>query len=142
MMHNDIEHWSEIDLLAGTIYGEASDQPMEGKAGVGLTIRTRATHPGWWGKNWRQVILAPHQFNCWEDRNRQRIISAYYKNQPAWEDCQKLAEDIYMGRATDYIGAPTHYCRFDVHPAWRRKLLFLCQIGDHVFYHDPAIDRS
>ncbi len=141
-MTHDIEHWSEIDLLAGTIYGEASDQPTEGKVGVGLTVRTRATHPGWWGRNWRQVMLTPRQFCCWEDHNRQRIITASHKNDNTWLECKRLAEDIYTGRVTDYIGAPTHYCRFDAHPTWRNKLLFLCQIGDHVFYHDIAIDRS
>ncbi len=136
------ETFSELGLLAGTIYGEARNQEYAGKVGVGLVVRTRVRYPGWWGRNWREVILSPHQFSCWSDHNRDAIMQAMAENSSDWQSCMNIARQVYLGEIEDKIGAPTHYCRFDVHPAWRIKLKFLCQIEDHVFYHDPAIDRS
>ena len=76
--------WSEIDLLTGTIYGEARGEPWGGKVAVGMTVRERVRYPGhWkWGRNWREVMLAPEQFSCWGDHNRAAIITAREKQLP------------------------------------------------------------
>lgn len=135
------ESWSELDLLAGCIYGEASGEPYQGKVGVGLTIQTRTRYPGWWGRNWREVILCPKQFSCWDDHNRDRITKARKLNDVDWRECYHVARDIYLGVTMDTVGGPTHYHALYVQPAWSNKLIFLAQIGQHRFYRDGSIDK-
>lgn len=136
------ETLSEVTLLAGTIFGEADDQEYAGKVGVGLTVATRVKYPRWWGRNWRQVILMPHQFTCWEDKNKGRIFNGMNGSTEDWKVCFGIARSIYLGEIEDKLGKPTHYHRFDIKPKWVDGLDYLCRIGDHIFYHDPAIDKE
>lgn len=138
------ETWSELDILTGTIFGEARGEPAEGKIGVGLTIQTRVNHPGWWGRNWREVCLADRQFTCWTDRNTDVIIRARKDKTPDWTSCRIMAIDIYLGHIKDYLGEPTHYYNPKLieggTPQWEKRMIRLTEIGNHVFLHDPTID--
>lgn len=131
-----LETWSEIELVAATIYGEARGEPWAGKVGVGLTIRTRVDHPGhWhWGRNWREVCLAPRQFSCFEDANLRQIEQARAQQTDEWKECLMIAEHVYHGRIDNHIGCPTHYHTAAVSPSWDREMKFLGKIGGHLFY--------
>lgn len=135
MKKSDLITWSELELLAGTIYGEARNQSFAGKVGVGLTIRNRVSLPRWWGRNWRQVILKPKQFSCFNpnDSNFPEIVAAKKRNGLHWQECMMIAEKIYLGHIADFVGAD-HYHRIDCYPRWRHKLQYLVTIGDHKFY--------
>ena len=127
-------------MLAGVIFGEADNQPWSGKVGVGLTVQTRTDHPGFWnwGRNWREVILKPKQFSCFDDHNLSRISSAKNKQTDNWKECAVIAEAIYLRRISNHIGPTTHYHRFDCDPAWDDNptlMRYLGQIGDHLFYN-------
>jgi len=65
--------WSELELLTGVIIGETRGESTAGMIGVGITARTRTEHPGWWGRNWREVLLCDKQFSCWADLNAKVI---------------------------------------------------------------------
>jgi spore germination cell wall hydrolase CwlJ-like protein len=133
------EAWSEIELLTGTIYGEASGETTAGKIGVGMTIRTRALNPCWWGHNWREVILLDKQFTCWADHNRARIRKGLADQDPAWKICSRVARDIYAGNIVDKIGGPTNYHEEGILPRWTRKMKRLAHIGAHIFYRDLTV---
>lgn len=132
--------WSEIDLLTGLIYGEARSETWSGKVGVGLTVQTRVSKPGFWnwGTNWRGVILAPKQFSCFNqsDPNLKALIGAKKIKGSAWRECAMVAEHIYLGRVVDFVGKPTHYhtTALDPAPAWASKIRSLGVIGNHRFY--------
>ena len=136
------EEWSELDILTGTIFGEARGEPTDGKVGVGLTIRTRVEHPGWWGRNWREVCLADKQFSCWQDHNKDAIVVAKNSNSKLWKICRSVAVDIYLGIVINGLGKPTHYHNISVSPQWAQRLVRLAKIGNHIFYHDTAIDKA
>ena len=128
------ETWSELDLLTGLIIGEASGEPTAGRIGVAITVKSRVESPCWWGRNWREVILANKQFSCWEDHNADRIVSARREAGPLWQACREIAIETYLGRVSDHIGRPTHYHATFVTPKWASKLTRLAQIGNHIFY--------
>jgi spore germination cell wall hydrolase CwlJ-like protein len=130
------ENWSEIDLLAGLIIGEARGESNAGKIGVALTAKTRADHPRWWGRNWREVILCRYQFSCWLDRNKSVIIDACQRKGNLWIDALRIAEDVYSGNTIDFVGRPTHYHSIAIFPDWACGMMRLATIGGHVFYRD------
>lgn len=136
-MSNIFDTWSELDLLTGLIYGEARSEGWAGKGAVGLVVRNRVAKPGFWnwGRNWREVILAPKQFSCFNpnDVNREKIVKAKKDKGARWEECCHIAEIVYVGRLVDRIGAD-HYHTVICRPSWTANLIFLCQIGDHRFY--------
>lgn len=138
------ETWSELDILTGTIFGEARGEIAEGKIGVGLTIRTRVEHPGWWGRNWREVCLADRQFTCWIDHNADVIVRARDSKSNDWKMCRTIAIDVYLGYMQDRLGKPTHYYNprevSGGAPYWEKRMIKLTTIGNHVFLHDPTID--
>jgi len=132
------ENWSELDLLTGCIVGEASGEPTDGQVAVALVIRTRVEHPRWWGRNWREVILADKQFSCWQDHNAYRIIQARHSRTPAWTKAALIAHDVYIGLTQDFLDRATHYHAHDITPKWAGKMTRLDRIGDHVFYRDEG----
>lgn len=138
------EEWSELDILTGTIFGEARGECTDGKVGVGLTIQTRVLNPGWWGRNWREVCLADRQFTCWQDHNRDVIVRARKEQTSDWKSCRSVAIDIYLGHLLNGLGHPTHYYNPKEVPGgapkWEKNMIRLTTIGNHVFLHDPTID--
>jgi len=130
--------WSELVLLTGLIFGEARSESWSGKIGVGLTVQTRAKHPGhWhWGYNWRQVILCAKQFSCFNqlDPNLKALINAQRIKGALWFECAMVAEQIYLDRVKDFVGGPTHYHTLSVSPSWAKDLKSLGIIGNHRFY--------
>lgn len=138
------EEWSELDILTGTIFGEARGECTDGKVGVGLTIQTRVLNPGWWGRNWREVCLADRQFTCWQDHNRDVIVRARKEQTADWKSCRSVAIDIYLGHLLNGLGHPTHYYNPKEIPGgapkWEKNMIRLTTIGNHVFLHDPTID--
>ena len=135
------EKWSEVEILTGLIIGEARGEPIQGKVAVAITVKTRHDNPGWWGRNWREVILKPDQFSCWNDHNAVVIREAYNLKNSLWQGCLTIATNVYLGQMPDTIGKPTHYHTVDDHPEWDKNLIFLKQIGTQNFYHDPEIDK-
>jgi len=131
--------WSELDLLTGVIFGEARGEDWNAKVGVGLTIRTRAEHPGhWgWGLNYRAIILRPKQFSCFNqgDPNLMKIIEAD-RASTVWQECRMVAEAIYLGRIVDFVGGPTHYHSASMKrlPRWAKKIKRIGRFGGLIFY--------
>lgn len=130
--------WSELDLLTGLIFGESRSESWSGKVGVGLTVKTRVDHPGFWnwGYNFRTVITAPKQFSCFNqtDPNLKALINARKIKGADWQECAMVAEQIYLGRVHDFVGSPSHYHTLDCTPSWAKDLKFLGAIGNHKFY--------
>ena len=54
-----------LAVMALTMAAEARSDGPAGMGAVGCVIRNRVEHPGWWGRDWLGVCLAPWQFSCW-----------------------------------------------------------------------------
>ena len=142
-IHREVfREWSDLELLAAVIWAEAGGEEFSGKVGVGLTVQTRVFHPRWWGHNWREVILCPYQFCCFNPNNpRFKPLSELRffipkEEKRAYEESQLVAKEIYLGRMADYIGQPTHYHTLNARPLWALSpnIRYLCRIGKHKFY--------
>jgi N-acetylmuramoyl-L-alanine amidase len=133
-----LKTWSELDLLIGLIFGEARSESWSGKVGVGLVVQNRVRHPGFWnwGYNWREVILCPKQFSCFNqaDPNLKELMGAEKIKGAVWQECAMIAEQIYLGRIKDFVGGPSHYHGISVSPSWNKDLRSLGTIGNHKFY--------
>jgi len=130
------ETWSELDLLAGVVVGEARGESYAGRLGVALTVKGRVDNPRWWGRNWREVILRTKQFSCWDDHNAATICQERAKNSIIWKDCRSVAIDVYLGLVEDRLGGPTHYHAKSIKPKWAKGMTCIGQVGGHVFYRD------
>jgi len=130
--------WSELELLTGLIYGEARSESWSGKAGVGITVATRAKHPGFWdwGRNFREIILKPRQFSCFNqsDPNLGALMVAKRIKNATWQECAMIAEQVYLGHIKNFMGEPTHYHALSCNPEWVKDLKVLGTIGNHKFY--------
>jgi len=107
-----------VEVLAKTIYGEARGQAVLDRLAVGAVIRERALRPGWWGRGFEGVCLAPYQFSCWNegDPNREAIEKAEQEDRKVYFSCLTLAEYVMTHfkdqDAVELFGPgpfPTHY---------------------------------
>ena len=134
--------WDDINLLAGTIYGEASGEPTVGKEAVGVTVRNRVQHPNsqWGGPAWKDVILRPRQFACWTLRYND-INLARQAQTPIWKECYLIAEEVYKGKTFNLglSGTPTNFYSGSAVPSWAGQMLYIGKIGGHKFFQSPVI---
>ena len=76
--------------LAKTIYGEARGESIETMLAVGWVIRNRLQVKRH-GKNYRNVVLQPKQFSCWNKNDpNYKIIKGVIKGR-LWEVCIGVA---------------------------------------------------
>ena len=138
-IYSGYEDWSDMDLLAGMIVGEAGGASNALKAGVGLTAKTRWENPGAWGNNLREVILARKQFSCWE-MEKERLAEAREQKTAEWKDCMSMAHKVFYGGISDWLGHPTHYHTDKVNPTWDDgpTMKFLGKIGNTLFFRDTT----
>lgn len=140
MKKSNLTTWSELELLAGLIFGEARGESWLGKVAVAQVVRNRVNKPGFWnwGCNWREVMLMPKQFSCFNenDPNLERIIRTKNrrKHDFTWQECWSIAELVYLDRIKDRLNGATHYCSVDVSPSWIDGVKYLGTIGKHNFY--------
>lgn len=140
------DDWSEEEILAGLILGEASGESKEGKVAVAHTVKTRVEHPRWWGNSYRSVCLcyspktqsrpAVSQFSCWLDVNASRIKKEKDNSSIIWKQCLVIANGIIHNIFTCNLDRPTHYHTLTCFPDWSSKMLKLDTIEHHIFYRD------
>ena len=131
--------WTERDVVAGTIVGEASSEFVGGQVAVGCVIRNRVGHARWWGKTWRGVCHQPSQFSCWNDQLR-RIADNRAASSSAWLLATTIASDLMADRLPDVtIGCDHYYATTIAPPKWARRSdgslrTPVLQMGRHLFF--------
>ena len=140
-----------LAVMALTMAAEARSDGAAGMGAVGCVIRNRAQHPGWWGRDWLGVCLAPWQFSCWNpqtvgqppDGNWRWMESATLGDRDvalAWN----IARSIQAGLYPDVTGGADSY--YDVslrhQPSWAAGARFCVQIGSQLFYRTRAADPA
>jgi spore germination cell wall hydrolase CwlJ-like protein len=135
---------SELNLATGVIYAEAEDQPLDGKFAVACVIRNRVLNPGWWGKDWRSVLLKPLQFSCLNHDNptgRARVEKACWPfkmhHDVNWRECRMVAFGMLNDCFGDFTGGANHYYNPSIvkrHPVWAINRTPSCKVGDHWFF--------
>lgn len=113
---------NDLNVLTGTIYGEARGCTDDAKENVAQCILNRY-HTGW-GHSVMAVCLAPWQFSSWNanDPNRNKILAAPTTDPENWKKCQMIASAALAGDNPDRInGADSYYARsMSTMPFWAK----------------------
>lgn len=124
----------EQDLIPiQTIIGEARGESLAGQIAVGEVIRERIGKR-WFGHDAEDVCMKSMQFSFWDDKDT--AIRTLQRISP--EVWQRASQAWHESAKTNLSKGATHYCRYDVWPAWRTdpSMKFKGRIGRHVFYRE------
>ena len=97
------------------------------KYAIANVVLNRAEHPCWWGRNVREVILAPQQFSCFnfEDINRHKLVDPLRYDRPeVWQECYAVAPEVLsQEHRNDTTNGATHYFDSSITtPRWARNI--------------------
>ena len=132
--------YSSADLLARTIYAEASNQPREGQLAVAHSILNRLKSGKYGGDTMQDVLFKPWQFEPWMTR-RDELLSLDSDS----EEMRKFNEVAVQAmqesdEGRDPTGGATHFLNPDIVKQRRGGALpnwfdqeRAQQIGDHWF---------
>lgn len=129
---SDLDRFSDVELLALMVAGEAGGQPLAGEVAV-LRVATQRVvlQRPHYGLTLRTVLRKPFQFSTFNDDHWRKFTGHIAAN-------LQLAELAIEHLLASPFPQATHYCRFDLAPmpAWTQERFStrLGQIGDHVFY--------
>ena len=133
-------------LLAMLIWGEARSESERGKLAVGSVVRNRVLSGKFGGDTWRNVILKPWQFSCFNltDPNRGKLLEPLkHDTAETWDSCYGAARSVYTGEISDETGRATHYyVAGSKTPFWANLFVLTVQIGRHLFFRDPKAFRD
>lgn len=132
-------------VFPATLFGEAENQPLAGKAGVASVVMNRfhsqQHHPRrqFGTGTIASVCLAPWQFSCWNGGSPRRLILLdldFEHPSPALIDCIRIANDAATGLLADSVRGCCFYKRFDApwpHD-WGPEKPPVMQIEAHQFF--------
>lgn len=131
----ETDNLSSSEIVAKTLYGEASNQGYEGQKAVANVIQNRVKLKGWMGHDFRSVCLKPYQFSCWleSDPNRARIMAAN-QGDPVYAQCLQLAKLAIGGQLDDITNGADSYRVIGTPAKWAEGLLPVAVIGKHEFF--------
>lgn len=126
------EH-SELQLLAMALFGEARGVPAQTRRAIGHVIINRVLHPGWWGRNLKEVILKPRQFSCFNpgDPNFPKLREPLkYEAPEVWERCCRDALEVIQrlkqANLPDPVRGANHYYDTSIAPpSWADESKFV-----------------
>jgi spore germination cell wall hydrolase CwlJ-like protein len=123
----------DIEILARTIYGEASNQPFTGKLAVASVVMNRVRKG--FAKDAASVCLAPKQFSCWNanDPGPGRIARVTADSE-TFQECMAAALCAYNTLLPDpTFGADHYYADYIPPPIWASSMKQTVKIGPHIF---------
>jgi spore germination cell wall hydrolase CwlJ-like protein len=123
---------ASVDIVARTIYAEASGETVEGKLAVASVIHTRAKGNV---NKIVDVILKPRQFSCWNDGNIPEEGSGQ-----AWLDSVLVAEQLLSGKFKPTVKATHYYNPKKASPSWARNQHVVAMIGNHKFLNIESVE--
>ena len=126
------EEYTERDVVAMTILGEARGEGKSGMYAVATVINQRSINRN---KTPKAVCLKAWQFSCWNknDPNRKKLPTLL-KTHPMRHYATTLAQNI-MKLDRSYTKNADHYINKDSRkPSWLRDVKPVRVIGNHSFY--------
>lgn len=122
-----------VTLLALTLWREARGEPSEGRRAIAHVIRNRtvATHGDWVG-----VITKRWQFTSINGpQNDPNLTKWPQLGDAEFNDCMKIATDVYIGADVDPTGGAVNYANLSAcDPEWAKTMRQTCVIGRHTFF--------
>ena len=127
---------ASLKCLSENIYFEASNQSLAGKLGVGLVVLNRVESPRY-PKTICGVIRQKSNGSCqfsWVCSNKHYID----RNSDAWKQSQYVAKKLLSDKDStiDITEGAIYYHANYVNPSWKKKMIYVAQIDNHMFYRD------
>lgn len=142
----ELTDFSDDEILALTIIGEARGEPIEGQVAVGCIIRNRL-HSNEAYKNYSDVCLETNQFSCWNanDPNRpfleelgQKMLFNQEINDAYIKQCIYVAHGIVSWSIMDNTGGSKYYMTMRLfnldRPKWAKNAKNQTIKGKQVFF--------
>jgi spore germination cell wall hydrolase CwlJ-like protein len=125
-----------VQVLAGTVYGEARSLGIPGMTDVACVVMTRVREARWGGVV--GVCLAREQFSSWneEDPNRRLILAASLDDPFNWSDALGAARSVLAGGICDRTqGADSYFATSIAAPYWAKwPAHHTVTLGPHSFW--------
>jgi cell wall hydrolase len=144
---NEIKRKLANDEIVGlTIFGEARNEPIEGKIAVGNVIRNRLwSRDDYGGRNYKEICLADKQFSCWFEyggkenydslmRATSLVMRGQSYNNAVLRECLFLGEGICNNFIRDNVNGATYFRTVNLMKESPVKLAWSIEISNHVFY--------
>jgi N-acetylmuramoyl-L-alanine amidase len=119
---------AELNCLAGAIYFEARNEPLDGQLAVGRVIVAR-TKSGRFPDSYCGVVYQPSQFSF----IRHRAMPAADVNSPTWRKAVAVARIAHEGRWKSRAEGALYFHTARVRPRWGKQVK-VARIENHVFY--------
>ena len=98
---------TDEQLVALCVWREARGEGNLGKRAVAHVIQNRASAGGWWGHDWRTVVLKPYQFSSF-NRDDPNSTKWPEDDEADWLDCLEATRDV-MGGEADITNSAVYY---------------------------------
>ena len=132
--------FSDQEIVAKTLWGEARDQGSEGMQAIANVIMRRAALGGWWGNNPRAVCLYPSQFSCWNpdtmahpNPNLSKML-AVTASDPQYLEAMQIAGQAIAGQIENIVCDADSYKVHGTYAEWAQGLTPITSVGAHDFY--------
>jgi len=125
---NALDVPEEINCLAGAIYFEARNEPLDGQLAVGRVIVAR-TKSGRFPASYCGVVYQPSQFSFVRHHAMPTIKTA----SPTWRKAVAIARIAHDGRWKSPAEGALYFHAARVHAHWPNAVR-VAQIENHVFY--------
>ena len=133
--NDSFEQFSDIEIVAKTLYGEARGEGYEGQQAVCNVIFNRASNPGWWGKDPRSVCLKPYQFSCWlDDGPNLPVMLSVTEEDSVYAQCLAIAASAANKTLLDITNGADSYVVTGTVTEWNKNLKPVAIIGHQSFY--------
>lgn len=120
----------ELDCLARNIFYEAGVEDRAGKVAVAQVTMNRLK-TGRWGRDICSVVYAYAQFSWTLDKQKRQTTP----KGELWQESIRVANDfVYKGKRVKGLESSTYYHADYVNPYWRKDVVKIQQIGQHIFY--------
>lgn len=134
----DTDWFSDQEVVAKTIWGEARGEGDIGMQAVANAIRNRVNSgTTWWGHDFRTVCLKPFQFSCWlrSDPNRPLLLIANNQDH-GYPEAMDIANRAMDGSLPDLTDGAVNYFSTSMPraPAWADGKIPSAIIGKHIFF--------
>lgn len=145
-MTADTDQFTDLQILAMTLIGEAESLGEQGMEEVACVILNRSKANLAWmgGDNIRQICLQPFQFSCWnnssDNADRQRILDIAIKtpSYAAYVLALRIAGDALASRLIDSTNsAVSYFDRRYCYPQWAKGKL-LCYVNSDIWFYNLA----
>lgn len=125
----DTDQFSDLEIFAKTLDGEAGNQEYLGQQAVANVIMNRVALT-WQGETGvRGVCLHREQFSCWlPSPDRDRIM---VNLEP---QCLEIAQLALSGKLADITDGADSYEVRNYGASWAKNLIPVASIGAHDFY--------